>query len=777
MREQRYNSEDIDAEYSGVFSKLTESTLKELEKANNTAAGTLILSSFEKAEIEQETTIKAIQSKESEYQAHTKDAYSLYGQNPFFLMKELPFRRIMDSLQTSPPNIMIAYAAINHAYRSALELKRLSLQKDVLAEKLEQSSKKAARLAATTQPEKNNSISSIDEKLSLINKEKNIRLQLLPGFLLKKALSMLDPTAGLALSKLLINHKTTITKIITAERAAIGAYTRANPNIKPPLSKPEFEALNNLVALQAKTNLGKRWQDYHVSLLHSESVRYLTRTTNTFIGLIERAESAERLKEQLRVAAEQKEQARKQAQATAQRAEQERKQKLASTLAGHFNELLRQFNHAQSEDIDQQLAWMRRKHLELAAAHRDASRAELAAGDLSGPMKNGSRETSLSKAQAGIDAIYQSKYHIENIPLSTVNGAMASARPLITTPGGLIAGYEGASFSFQSTINLLKKARAALAGGPLAAFGVAVSYSPTIGNSELQRNPVVISIPLFQLDEHFKLTPNTETGRLPLRVVSSVRGEHTQFYLSPTGGSLSSEVRIRYIALDQHTNLFTFTTEGILPRTLTWTPNNPPGDNFLGSTELPAAQPEIRILPGARITQIEGRVDEHPTCDDADIDDYVLVFPVESGINPVYIMASRTGPRYEPGIATGTGQEIRGNWLGSTEQGVGAPIPREIANLLRGHDFRDFDAFREKFWSRVANDEQLSAQFSRSNLKLMRNGAAPFTAPDGHVGERNKFEIHHIQLISDGGAVYDLDNLSIMTPKEHIELHKKGTKP
>jgi hypothetical protein len=59
----------------------------------------------------------------------------------------------------------------------------------------------------------------------------------------------------------------------------------------------------------------------------------------------------------------------------------------------------------------------------------------------------------------------------------------------------------------------------------------------------------------------------------------------------------------------------------------------------------------------------------------------------------------------------------------------------------------------------------------------MRNGSAPFTTPDGHAGERNKFEIHHIQLISKGGAVYDLDNLSIMTPKKHVELHKKGTKP
>ncbi|WP_413793142.1 MULTISPECIES: S-type pyocin domain-containing protein [unclassified Pseudomonas] len=773
-RERTANSEVIDAEYSNIFIKIIETTTKELEQTKKSAIGARPLSPLEKAKIEQEVTLKVIQSKESEYQARTKSAYSLYGQNPFFLMKELSFKRIMESLQTSPPNIAVAYSAIDNAYRSALELKRLSLQKDILAGQLEQSSKKVEQAASKTQAGQNNSASAVNEKFRVISQEKNIHLQLLPSFLLKKISSALGVTTGLATSQSLRNYKATATKIITTERSAIAAYAKANPNIKSPLSKPELDALNNLVALQAKTNLGKRWQDYHVSLLHSESIRHLTKTANAFTGLIDRALAAERLQEQLRVGAEQKVQAQQRAEA---RAEQERKQNTAVALADQFNELLHQFNHTQPEDIDRKLPWMQHKHRKLSFAHQGATKAEHAAGDLYSSSKSGQREALLRKAQADIDATFRLKHHIENIQLSTASGAMASVRPLMTTPDGLIAGYEGSPVSLQGAIDLLKKASSTMAGGPLAVFGLAVSYSPTVGNSELQRHPVVISIPLYQLDEDFKLTPNNETNYLPFRVVSSVRGEHTQFYLSPTGGNLPNEVRIRYVTLDPDTNLYTFTTEGILPRTLTWTPNSPPGDILLGSTELPVTQPKIRILPGARITQIEGRIDEHPACDEADIDDYVLVFPMESGIQPVYVMASRTGPRYEPGTVTGAGQEVGENWLGSTEHGVGAPVPREIANLLRGQDFRDFDAFREKFWKRVANDEKLSAQFSRSNLKLMRNGAAPFTIPDDHVGERNKFEIHHIQWISKGGAVYDLDNLSIMTPKEHIELHKKGTKP
>jgi hypothetical protein len=57
----------------------------------------------------------------------------------------------------------------------------------------------------------------------------------------------------------------------------------------------------------------------------------------------------------------------------------------------------------------------------------------------------------------------------------------------------------------------------------------------------------------------------------------------------------------------------------------------------------------------------------------------------------------------------------------------------------------------------------------------MRYGAAPFSEPLDSVGGREKIELHHKQRIADGGAVYDLENLSILTPKAHIELHKKGT--
>jgi hypothetical protein len=266
----------------------------------------------------------------------------------------------------------------------------------------------------------------------------------------------------------------------------------------------------------------------------------------------------------------------------------------------------------------------------------------------------------------------------------------------------------------------------------------------------------------------------SDSVSLPFRVTSKLIGEHTQLYLSPTGNSLSEKVRVRETKLDPSTNLYTFTTEGHSPRTLTWTPNNAPGHDALGSTELPVERPDIKIYPGSRVTPVEGRMDEHAAHDDDATDDYVLWFPKESGIDPVYIMASRTGPRYEPGTATGKGQPAEGSWLGNALTG-GAAIPSQIADQLRGQNFRNFDEFREHLWRAISNDSKLSEQLNPLNKSIAKKGYSPYAPSQEHVGGREKLEIHHVTPISRGGEVYNIDNMVIMTPKAHIEEHSKNT--
>ncbi|WP_318654177.1 MULTISPECIES: HNH endonuclease signature motif containing protein [unclassified Pseudomonas] len=128
--------------------------------------------------------------------------------------------------------------------------------------------------------------------------------------------------------------------------------------------------------------------------------------------------------------------------------------------------------------------------------------------------------------------------------------------------------------------------------------------------------------------------------------------------------------------------------------------------------------------------------------------------------------------RDDPGVATGTGQQITGIWLGDSARAEGAHIPAQIADQLRGKEFANFHRFREAFWKAVAADELLVSQFNKTNLRFMRKGSAPFPALEDQHGGRVKFELHHKIPVAKGGAVYDVENILVMTPKRHISVHK-----
>ncbi|PUA41254.1 hypothetical protein C5U62_32945 [Pseudomonas protegens] len=130
--------------------------------------------------------------------------------------------------------------------------------------------------------------------------------------------------------------------------------------------------------------------------------------------------------------------------------------------------------------------------------------------------------------------------------------------------------------------------------------------------------------------------------------------------------------------------------------------------------------------------------------------------------------------REDPGVASGFGQPVSGIWLSAASHGEGAPIPSQIANQLRGRQFKNWRAFREAFWKAVANDPELSKQFKVGNLGNIKNGKSPFVSELDRIGGRQRFELHHIQRIKDNGAAYDVDNIRVTTPKRHIEIHKGG---
>lgn len=67
----------------------------------------------------------------------------------------------------------------------------------------------------------------------------------------------------------------------------------------------------------------------------------------------------------------------------------------------------------------------------------------------------------------------------------------------------------------------------------------------------------------------------------------------------------------------------------------------------------------------------------------------------------------------------------------------------------------------------------VAGQFSEDSLERMRNGKAPRARLIDAAGKRISHEIHHVELISEGGEVYNVDNLRIYTPKNHVETHQE----
>ncbi|WP_044871458.1 S-type pyocin domain-containing protein [Pseudomonas sp. LFM046] len=199
---------------------------------------------------------------------------------------------------------------------------------------------------------------------------------------------------------------------------------------------------------------------------------------------------------------------------------------------------------------------------------------------------------------------------------------------------------------------------------------------------------------------------------------------------------------------------------------LIWTPAANPSDT-LGIPALEAAPqaPHISIYPP--VEQADNLIVNpiYPP----EYRDFILVFPAGSGIAPLYIV---TNARHDSGTVTGAGENVFGAWLAGASQGVGAPIPTRIADELRGRSFDSFDSFRAAFWKAVANDAELASQFKADNIDRMSGGNAPIARHRDTVGRRKSFELHHIELVSQGGEVYGLDNLRVVTPKNHIDLHR-----
>ncbi|MEO3989492.1 type VI secretion system tube protein TssD [Pseudocitrobacter cyperus] len=269
----------------------------------------------------------------------------------------------------------------------------------------------------------------------------------------------------------------------------------------------------------------------------------------------------------------------------------------------------------------------------------------------------------------------------------------------------------------------------------------------------------------------------TATTRVRFFWRNDIHG-NPQVYGVHTGeGTPYENVRVANMVWNATSGRYEFTpANGVDGPLITWTPEHPENGNapaHTGNNVPTLDQPTILVTPIP-----DGKDDyttpPYPVPDVTDFNDYILVFPIGSGIKPIYVYLKTA--RDEPGVATGNGQVIPDNirWLEAASSGIGAPIPAQVADKLRGREFRDFDHFRGDLWKAVSECPELLGQFNKSNQRVLKKDGSPFVVEEQAVGGRKVFEIHHIVQIRQDGPVYNMDNLRINTPRNHIRIHKEN---
>ncbi|EDT9549274.1 hypothetical protein IUU27_004577 [Salmonella enterica] len=274
-----------------------------------------------------------------------------------------------------------------------------------------------------------------------------------------------------------------------------------------------------------------------------------------------------------------------------------------------------------------------------------------------------------------------------------------------------------------------------------------------------------------------KVEPGMRSVEMPVRGSLVEDNGRLVLRLLKTGDDIPATVQILDAERDYGTGLDRITVPavgGVQSRTILINPVSvPETPSDTGNT---SPVPVTPVHTGTDVIPVETiRVTTLPVADDVTLRDFIYWQPdaAGTGVQPVYVVLS-IDPRKLPGKASGYGQGNGDNWLRDADKGIGVPIPARIADKLRGREFSSFDAFRKALWAEVGKDPELLKQFKNQNKALVIKGKSAFTIPSEQVGEKKRFELHHITRVIDGGAVYDIDNIRVVTPKHHIDIHKGG---
>ncbi|WP_043198001.1 S-type pyocin domain-containing protein [Pseudomonas putida] len=646
-------------------------------EANSTNGATSTLST------EQQILSSQISQIRDGYLQILPDASNYFGVPAFYKRGDSMMSRFLDPgffAATTGQELGVEWATrLQRSWEGTYRLHIEAQKHQALADELEGLARQVDQEELNHQPP--NLVEVIARRTAQIHAERQIHFDCLPN-VLQHELGQTVIDDALTLVQTFSAYLATAAALVQAKQSQIPLYHNHNPRINTPLSKPQLEGLLHLVDEQRLRRAGPRWQEYHLALALTESIRFLGVYAGATQHLMQRAAEVENLQGQL---AAQEEAAHQQAEAERLAADAER---------------LRQ------ETLRRSISYINEARL---------------AGLTPAVIPIGA--TSFAVAEAAYSALGEA--------ITT-----AIARLVATTIPSLAVGT------------------------------LAMAWPSTLGNSERR---YLISTPLASLTppggpDLATLAASSTSIDLPYLLAGSEHQNGMDLYVVAGGKS----VPVRAATFDSERQVYSLALDNP-QRILTWTPASAPGGEGGSSTSLPPAPPGTVVYTGSTLNPVSTETEGYPALDLLDQERLIITFPMDSGLPPILVVFK--SPRYEPGIATGQGSHTNGVWLGEAARLTGAAIPTQIADVLRDREFRDFDAFRSTFWKAVAETSELSSQFNIVNRNLMSKGHAPKARDQDHYKGHATFILHHVIPISENGAVYDIDNLRVVTPAAHNSIH------
>ena len=180
-------ADQVEREYAALAHTLSDHIKNELDAAKEHVKKLQLPSALEDTKNFQMIVLSLIEQKIINYQQLTHAAFSLYDQNPFYLMKELSSKRVQEALTATTRDARAtfyeAYQSIEYAYKAAHELKLHSGAIELLSKELPELAIRQASLEQENATFDTDVITLLNNRTRVINSELNIHFQQLAYFL------------------------------------------------------------------------------------------------------------------------------------------------------------------------------------------------------------------------------------------------------------------------------------------------------------------------------------------------------------------------------------------------------------------------------------------------------------------------------------------------------------------------------------------------------------------------------------------------------------------